>query len=108
MYIFSGCVIMRRERIYAYIHTQKLRKISGLILYNGPYKTLLRGTFLAPNTTSAPLQTTLAADAHLAEGQFLHEQLKIIIIIIMILCVNVRVRFYVCKCCMNWNVACPT
>jgi hypothetical protein len=28
--------------------------------------------FLVPNT-SASLQTTLAADAHLAEGQFVHE-----------------------------------
>jgi hypothetical protein len=33
----------------------------------------LRRTFLAPNT-STPLQTTLAADAHLAERQFLHEE----------------------------------
>jgi hypothetical protein len=30
-------------------------------------------TFLAPNT-STTLQTTLAADAHLAEGQFLFEE----------------------------------
>jgi hypothetical protein len=29
--------------------------------------------FLAPNTSTS-LQTTLAADAHLAEGQFLHEE----------------------------------
>jgi hypothetical protein len=29
--------------------------------------------FLAPNMP-ASLQTTLAADAHLAEGQFLHEK----------------------------------
>jgi hypothetical protein len=28
---------------------------------------------LAPNTSTS-LQTTLAADAHLAEGQFLHEE----------------------------------
>jgi hypothetical protein len=29
--------------------------------------------FLAPNTSTS-LQTTLAADAHLAEGQFLQEE----------------------------------
>jgi hypothetical protein len=29
--------------------------------------------FLAPNTSTS-LQTTLTADAHLAEGQFLHEE----------------------------------
>jgi hypothetical protein len=29
--------------------------------------------FLAPNT-SMPLHTTLAADAHPAEGQFVHEE----------------------------------
>jgi hypothetical protein len=29
--------------------------------------------FLAPNTSTS-LQTTLAADAHLAEGQFLHKE----------------------------------
>jgi hypothetical protein len=29
--------------------------------------------FLAPNTSTS-LQTTLAVDAHLAEGQFLHEK----------------------------------
>jgi hypothetical protein len=28
---------------------------------------------MAPNTSTS-LQTTLAADAHLAEGQFLHEE----------------------------------
>jgi hypothetical protein len=37
------------------------------------YKRRLRRRFLVPNT-SASLQTTLAADAHLAEGQFLHEE----------------------------------
>jgi Fe2+ transport system protein B len=37
------------------------------------YKKRLRRTFLALNTSTS-LQTTLAADAHLAEGQFLHEQ----------------------------------
>jgi hypothetical protein len=37
------------------------------------YKKRLRRTFLAPNTSTS-LQTTLAADAHLAEGQFLHEE----------------------------------
>jgi hypothetical protein len=34
------------------------------------YKKWLWGTFLAPNTSTS-LQTTLAADAHLAEGHFL-------------------------------------
>jgi hypothetical protein len=29
--------------------------------------------FLVPNTSTS-LQTTLAADAHLAEGQFVHEE----------------------------------
>jgi hypothetical protein len=33
----------------------------------------LRRTFLAPNTSTS-LQTTLVADAHLAEEQFLHEE----------------------------------
>jgi hypothetical protein len=33
----------------------------------------LRRTYLAQNTSTS-LQTTLAADAHLAEGQFLHEE----------------------------------
>jgi hypothetical protein len=37
------------------------------------YNKLLRRTFLAPNT-SPSLQTTVAADAHLTEGQFLHEE----------------------------------
>jgi hypothetical protein len=37
------------------------------------YKKRLRITFLAL-TMSTSLQTTLAADAHLAEGQFLHEE----------------------------------
>jgi hypothetical protein len=37
------------------------------------YKRRLRRTFLAPNTSTS-LQTTLAADAHLAEGQVLHEE----------------------------------
>jgi hypothetical protein len=36
-------------------------------------KNRLGRTFLAPNT-SASLQTTLVADAHLAEEQFLHEE----------------------------------
>jgi uncharacterized membrane protein YcgQ (UPF0703/DUF1980 family) len=37
------------------------------------YKKLLSSTFPAPNTSTS-LQTKLAADAHLAEGQFLLEQ----------------------------------
>jgi hypothetical protein len=37
------------------------------------YKTRLGRTFLAPNTSTF-LQTTLAAAAHLAEGQILHEE----------------------------------
>jgi hypothetical protein len=37
------------------------------------YEKRLRSTFQAPNTSTS-LQTTLAADAHLAEGQFLHEE----------------------------------
>jgi uncharacterized membrane protein YvbJ len=37
----------------------------------------LRRTFLAPNTSTS-LQKTLAADAHLAEGQFLHEEQTLI------------------------------
>jgi hypothetical protein len=37
------------------------------------YKKRLRSTFLAPKTSTS-LQTTLAADAHLAEGQFLHDE----------------------------------
>jgi hypothetical protein len=37
------------------------------------YKKRLRRTFLAPDTSTS-LQTTLAADAHPAEGQFLHEE----------------------------------
>jgi hypothetical protein len=37
------------------------------------YKKRLRRTFLAPNTSTS-LQTTLAADTHPAEGQFLHEE----------------------------------
>jgi hypothetical protein len=36
-------------------------------------KRRLRRRFLVPNTSTS-LQTTLAADAHLAEGQFLHEE----------------------------------
>jgi hypothetical protein len=36
-------------------------------------KMVLRRTFPAPNTSQS-LQTTLAADAHLAEEQFLHEK----------------------------------
>jgi hypothetical protein len=52
------------------------------------YKNRLRRTFLAPNTSTS-LQTTLAADAHLAERQFLHEghtfNNAIIIIIIIII-----------------------
>jgi hypothetical protein len=36
------------------------------------YKKRLRRTFLAPNTSTS-LQT-IAADAHLAEEQFLHEE----------------------------------
>jgi hypothetical protein len=36
-------------------------------------KRRLRRIFLAPNTSTS-LQTTLAADAHLAEGQFLDEE----------------------------------
>jgi hypothetical protein len=37
------------------------------------YNKLLIRTFPAPNTSTS-LQTTLAADAHLAEGQFLLEE----------------------------------
>jgi hypothetical protein len=37
------------------------------------YRTLLKRMFLAPNTSTS-LQTTLAADAHLAERQLLHEE----------------------------------
>jgi hypothetical protein len=37
------------------------------------YKKLLRWSFPAPNTSTS-VQTTLAADAHLAEGQFLFEE----------------------------------
>jgi hypothetical protein len=37
------------------------------------YKMLLRRKFLAPNTSTS-LQRTLAADAHVAEGQFLYEE----------------------------------
>jgi hypothetical protein len=37
------------------------------------YKKLLSRTFPAPNTSTS-LQTTLAADAHPAEGQFLLEE----------------------------------
>jgi hypothetical protein len=37
------------------------------------YNRRLRKTFLAPNTSTS-LQTTLAADARLAEGQFLDEE----------------------------------
>jgi hypothetical protein len=60
-----------------------------------PYykKKRLGKTFLAPNTSTS-LQTTLAVDAHTAEGQFLHEEqtlinvkslvLKITLIIIII------------------------
>jgi hypothetical protein len=57
-----------------------------------------------PNTSTS-LQTTLAADAHLAEGQFLHEEqtLKITIIIIIIiqdgnqaLPLYISVQFSVC------------
>jgi hypothetical protein len=52
--------------------------------------------FLAPNTSTS-LQTTLAADAHLTEGQFLHEEqtlnnaiiiITIIIIIIIIIIIT--------------------
>jgi hypothetical protein len=42
----------------------------GIITY---YKRRLRRRFLAPNTSTS-LQTTLAADAHLAERQFLDEE----------------------------------
>jgi hypothetical protein len=37
------------------------------------YKKRLRRWFLVPNTSTS-LQTTLAVDAHLEEGQFLHEE----------------------------------
>jgi hypothetical protein len=38
-----------------------------LVTITAYYKKRLRRTFLAPNTSTS-LQTTLAADAHLAEG----------------------------------------
>jgi hypothetical protein len=44
--------------------------ISVLIRCKDHYKILIRRTVLAPNTSKS-LQTTLDADAHLAEGQFL-------------------------------------
>jgi hypothetical protein len=43
--------------------------LAAIAYYN---RSLMR-TFPAPNTTTS-LQTTLAADAHLAEGQFLLEE----------------------------------
>jgi hypothetical protein len=55
------------------------------------YKKRLRRTFLAPNTSTS-LQTTSAADAHLAEGQFLNGEQTLnnaIIIIIMIMIIVV-------------------
>jgi hypothetical protein len=62
---------MRKENVYTYtyINIQMLRTISVLIRCKDTYKIWLRRTILAPNT-SASLQTTLAADAHLAEGEF--------------------------------------
>jgi hypothetical protein len=47
-----------------------MNMISVLITCKVHYKILLRRTVLAPNTSKS-LQTTLAADADLAEGQFL-------------------------------------
>jgi hypothetical protein len=57
---------------FLYIHTYMLNMISVLLRCKDHYEILLRRTVLAPNTSKF-LQTTLAADAHLAEGQFLLE-----------------------------------
>jgi hypothetical protein len=48
------------------------------------YKRRLRRRFLVPNTSTS-LKTTLAVDAHLAEGQFLIVVVVIIITIIVII-----------------------
>jgi hypothetical protein len=56
------------------------------------YKRRLRRRFLAPNTSTS-LQTTLASDAHLAEGQFLIIIIIIIIIIIESNKKNIRSRW---------------
>jgi hypothetical protein len=47
--------------------------VLGSKYINVPADNILRRTFLAPNTSTS-LQTTLAADAQLPEGQFLHEE----------------------------------
>jgi hypothetical protein len=57
--------------IHMYIHTYMLNMISVLLRCKDHYKILLRRTVLAPNTSK--FLQTLAADAHLAEGQFLLE-----------------------------------
>jgi hypothetical protein len=57
-----------------HIYTRRIgQKINVLILCKGYYKILLKRTFWVSNTSTS-LQTTLAADAHLAEGQFLYEK----------------------------------
>jgi hypothetical protein len=71
MYIYSGYAIMRRERRHIYIHTCCIQ----LVFYYDA-RTIIkcdRRTFLALNTSTF-LQTTSAAEAHLAEGQFLLEE----------------------------------
>jgi hypothetical protein len=61
------------KELCTYVHTYMLRTISVLLWCKDHYKIWLRKTFLAPNTSTS-LQTTLSAEAHLAEGQFLLEQ----------------------------------
>jgi hypothetical protein len=55
------------------MHTYKLHIISVFILCKVHYKIRLKNIFLAPNMSKS-MQTTLAADARLAERQFLHEE----------------------------------
>jgi hypothetical protein len=57
---------MQQEKMHSFI----FNTINILVIKKVPLYSMVRETFLVPNM-SLSLQTTLAAEAHLSEGQFL-------------------------------------
>jgi hypothetical protein len=71
-----NAVRRRGERKNVYINLNGMELISNIRTVPRYYRIWLRKTIFVLNTSES-LQTTLAADAHLPEGQFLIEGLKL-------------------------------
>ena len=65
--LYSERIIIEIQLIVVYVHANDNNNNNYSM-----FKNRLGRTFPAPNM-SAYLQTTLVADTHLSEGQFLHE-----------------------------------